>query len=331
MILRPAHRLTLGNRIVDTTDEPQASTVVDLHVVLDMDTPADRFRLELGQVGDFSPARDDDTIIELGYADNGGLSRVMTGKVSRVEPGLTTAWISGHSPAASLLQTFTDQTYEDKTAGDIVQDLALQAGVDVATADTGIRFPAYVIDSRRNLDRHLRDLAELCGFDLYINADGELVFQRFTNGNSTHTFEYGEHIIELQASRSQPSAVGVEAWGESPGSGADEAWAWLTKDFGDAKGSAGTGTPTLRLERPALRSATAAQTAADARLTDINRRTLRGRLLSVGRPQIRLGDAIRLQSVPESDLNDTFQVRKITHHITKAAGFTTTIGFRSIT
>lgn len=329
-MLRPAYKLTLGNQIVDTTDEPQASTVVDLHVVLDMDTPADRFRLELGQVGGLSPARDDDAIIELGYADNGGLNQVMTGKVSRVEPGLTTEWITGHSPAASLLQTFVDQTYENKTAGDIVQDIASQATVDVATTDAGIRFPAYVIDGRRNLDRHLRDLAGLCGFDLYINTDGELVFQRFTTGNRIHTFAYGEHIIELQASRSQPSAASVEAWGESPGSGADEAWAWLTKDFSDSKGSAGTGNPMLLLERPALRSATAAQTAADARLTDINRRTVRGRLMSVGRPEVRLGDAIRLQGVPESDLNDSFQVRKITHRITKAIGFTTTINFRSI-
>jgi len=330
-LLRPAYKLTLGNQIVDTTDEPQASTVVDLHVVLDMDTPADRFRLELGQVGGLSPARDDDAIIELGYAANGGFSQVMTGKVSRVEPGLMTEWITGHSPAASLLQTFVDQTYENKTAGDIVRDLASQAAVDVTTADAGISFPAYVIDGRRNVDRHLRDLAGLCGFDLYINTDGELVFQRFTNGNSTHVFEYGEHIIELQASRSQPSAASVEAWGESPGSGADESWAWLTKDFGDSKGSAGTGAPTRLLERPALRSATAAQTAADALLTAINRRTIRGRLMSLGRPEVRLGDAIRLQGVPESDLNDTFQVRKVTHRITKAAGFTTTIGFRSIT
>ena len=330
-MLKPAYKLTLGKQTVDTTDEPQASSVVDLHVVLDMDTPADRFRLELGQVGGLSPARDDDAIIELGYADNGGLSRVMTGKISRVEPGLTTEWITGYSPAASLLQTFVDQTYENKTAGDIARDLASQATIDVATADAGITFPAYVIDGRRNVDRHLRDLAGLCGFDLYVNTDGGLVFQRFSNGNSIHIFEYGEHIIELQASRSQPSAASVEAWGESPGSGADEAWAWLTKDFGDSKGSAGTDAPTLLLERPALRSATAAQTAADARLTDINRRTIRGQLMSVGRAEVRLGDAIRLQGVPESDLNDTFQIRKVSHRITKVAGFTTTIGFRSLT
>lgn len=330
-MLRPAYKLTLGNQIVDTTDEPQASTVVDLHVVLDMDTPADCFWLELGQVDGLRPARDDDAIIELGYADNGGPSQVLTGKVSRVEPGLTTEWITGLSPAASLLQTFVDQTYENKTAGDIVRDLASQAAVAVATADAGIRFPAYVIDGHRNLDRHLRELARLCGFDLYINADGELVFQRFTNGNSIHVFEYGAHIIELRASRSQPSATTVEAWGESPGSGADESWAWLTKDFGDSKGSAGSGDPTLLLERSALRSATAAQTAADARLTDINRNMIRGQLLSVGRPEVRLGDAIRLQEVPEPDLNDVFQVRQVIHRITKAAGFTTTIGFRSVT
>ena len=80
-MLIPAYKLTIGNRIVDTTDEPQASTVVDLTVALDMETPADSFTLVLGQVGGLKPERDDETIIELGYADNGELTQVMAGTV----------------------------------------------------------------------------------------------------------------------------------------------------------------------------------------------------------------------------------------------------------
>ncbi|MEZ6055049.1 MAG: hypothetical protein R3C02_27350, partial [Planctomycetaceae bacterium] len=96
------------------------------------------------------------------------------------------------------------------------------------------------------------------------------------------------------------------------------------------KGVAGTGQPTLLLERPALRNADAAQAAANALNTRIQRRTVRGTLLVQGQPKVKLGDAIQLQDVPDASLNEQYQVRSVTHRITKAGGFTTLIGFRGI-
>ena len=330
-MLIPAYKLTLGDKIVDTTDEPQASTVIDLTVVLDMGTPADSFILVLGQVGGLKPERDDEAVIELGYAGNSGLTQVMAGTVLTVEPGLTTARVVGYSAAQTLLRTFVDQTYESKTAGQIVRDLADRAGVDITTVENGITFPAYVTDGLRSVCQHMRDLADLCGFDLYVNADGELVFEKFVSGKTVHVFEYTKHILELDVLQAPPRAALVEAWGESPtGSQGEEAWAWLTKDFSGSKGTAGSGEPKLLLERTALRTADAAQSAAEAAHTHIQRRTLRGRLLTVGQPQVKLGDAIRLRDVPDDALNNTFQVRSVTHRITKIEGFTTAIEFQSI-
>lgn len=330
-MLSPAYKLILGNKLIDTTDEPKASTVVDLNVSLDMDTPADEFRLVLGNVGRFRPAREDEAKIELGYADNGGLTQVMAGDVVRVEPNLTTIRVLGYSAAEKLLRTFVEQTFESKTAGAIVRDLADKARVDVQTAEDGINFPAYVIDGRRSVDRHMRDLAELCGFDLYVNADGKLVFEKFIEGKTVHVFEFAKHIIELEVEKSNPRAGRVEAFGESrAGQNGDESWAWLTKDFSGSKGRAGTGDPLLLLEKPALRTSDAARSAAQASMTAIQRRTLRGRLLSLGRPEVRLGDAIRLSGMVDNTLNANFQVRSVTHRITKLGGFTTTVGFGSI-
>ncbi|UCG26556.1 MAG: hypothetical protein JSW55_16040 [Chloroflexota bacterium] len=319
-----------GGRIVDTTDEPQASTMVDLTESLDMETPADSFTLLLGQVGSSRLARDQEVTIELGY-DGQALTQVMTGGIVRLTPGLTTSRVIGHSAAEKLLHTFVDKTYESKTAGQIVRDLAGQAGVSVAAADTGINFPAYVVDGRRDVYRHMRRLAELCGFDLYVNPEGQLVFKKFTRGDTVHRLEYGQHVVELALLQADPLAAQVEAWGESPGSGGGaESWAWLTKDFSSARGKAGSGEPKLLLERPALRTATAARTAAQAAHTRIQRRTIRGRLTIAGRPQLKLGDAVSLSQVPEEPLNGTFQVRSVTHRISKPGGFTTTAAFQSI-
>jgi phage protein D len=331
MALKPAYRLTIGGKVVDTTDEPRASTVVDLTVRLDLDTPADSFTLALAEVNGLQPKRDDDAKIELGYADNGGLTQVMAGTILAVEPGLTITRIVGQSAATALLRMFVDQTYESKTAGQIVRDLADQAGVDVTTAEDGITFPAYVVHSRRAVFHHMADLAELCGFDLYLASDDKLLFEKFTAGKVIHVFDYAKQIVQLEVQQ-VPARVGrVEAWGESPGGGrGEEAWAWLTKDFSGSKGTAGQGEPLLRLERPALRTADASRTAATAALSAITRKSLRGRLETPGRPQVKLGDAIRLRDVPEADLNTTFQVRNVTHRITKTGGFTTTISFRSL-
>jgi phage protein D len=136
--------------------------------------------------------------------------------------------------------------------------------------------------------------------------------------------------VELDALRTPPRAGRVEAWGESPTDRkGDESWGWLTPDFSGSRGEAGQG-DLLLLERPALRTRAAAGTAARAAFTDLGRRTLRGRLVGTGRPAVKLGDAIRLSGVPDDSLNANYQVRSVTHRITKAGGFTTTLGFRAI-
>lgn len=331
-MITPAYKLTIGNKVVDTTDEPQASTMVDLTVTLDMDAPADSFTLLLGQVDGLKPQRDDEARIELGYADNGGTTRVMSGTVQTVEPGLVTSRIIGHSAAAALLRSFADETFLSMNAGRIVRDLAGRAEVEVASAEDGIEFPAYVIDGRRSFYHHMRRLADLCGFDLYIDSEGQLVFRKFAFSGSIPVFEYAKHVLELQVENSPPQAGSVEAFGESPGSGrGGESWAWLSKDFSGLKGSAGSGDPKLLLERPGLRTAQAARQAAQAAHTDIQRRTRRGRLLIQGNADIKLGGAFRLREVPEEGLNGNYQVRRVAHRITKTSGFTTEIGFRSIT
>jgi phage protein D len=328
-LLSPAYKLTVGHKLVDTTQKPQASTVVDLTVTLDLDTPADFFRMVLGNADGLKPAIADTVTIELGY-DDPGTTQVMSAKVVAVDPGITLTEVIGYSGADALLRTFADKTYESETAGAIVSDLAGQAAIQVSTADDGITFPAYVVDGRRSAWHHMADLADLCGFDLYLDPDGQLVFESFTQGKTTHVLEYGRSLLAMEASQTSPLAEMVEAWGESPtGSQGASAWAWLTSDFSGSKGTAGSGTRFL-LERPVLRTADAASAAATAALTTVQRRALRGRLVTLGNADIKLGDAVKLMGLADDALNDTFQVRSVIHRITKAGGFLSLVGFRAI-
>ena len=329
MLLKPAYKLTIGDKIVDTTDEPQASTVVALVVDLDLAAPADSFTLTLGQVGGFQPRRDDDAKIELGFEDE--LTQVMAGKVVTADNGLTTRRVIGHGAARLLLAASATETFLSLTAGQIVERLAERAAVPVERAEPGITFPAYVIDGRRNLYRHLHDLADLCGFDLYINSAGKLVFAPFRSGNAIHIFEFGKQIIELEMEQRPPLAGQVQVFGESAGGGqGDNAWAWLTKDFSGLKGTGGDAQPVLLLEQAVARTGEAAQAVAEAAFTRLTRQRLRGTLLSTGQPKVKLGDAIELRGLPDTAANGTFQVRRVRHTIDKTRGFTTRIGFRSI-
>src|SRR5258707_2212234 len=330
-MLKPAYKLTIGGKVVDTTDEPKASTVVDLAVYLDLDTPADAVQLTLGSVGFLKPKQDDDATIELGYADNGGFTQVMTGKVVAVNAGLITTRILIQAASNLLLRTFIDQTYENKTAGAIVQELASAASVDLASASDGLQLPATVVDGRRAVCHHIRDLGDLCGFDSYINSNGKLVFEEFSGGRTVHVLEYAKQILKLEVLQYPGPDAEVVTFGESPGaSRGDQSWAWLTKDFGTFKGSSGSGAPVELLERPALRTAQAAQIAANAALRAIERQTVKGTVVIAGAPKVAMGDAIRLSGVPNDALNGTYQVRAVTHRITKMRGFTTAVGFMGI-
>jgi phage protein D len=330
MLLHPAYKLTIGDKIVDTTDEPQASTAVSITVELDIGTPADSFTLVLGQVGGFQPQRDDDAKIELGFADD-ELTQVMVGKVISADNGLTTRRLIGHGLGQGLLAATAEETFLNRTAGEIVESLAERAGLAVNRAEAGIRFPAYVVDGRYNLHRHLHDLAVLCGFDLYVNSDGELVFAPFQSGNAIHIFDYAKQIVELEIEQRPPLAGQTQVFGESAGGGqGDNSWAWLTKDFSSLKGTGGEAQPVLLLERAAIRTAEAAQAAADAAFTTLERQRLRGTLLSTGQPKVKLGDAIELRGLPDATINGTYQARRVRHHLDKKRGFTTRIGFRAI-
>jgi phage protein D len=331
-MLTPGYKLTLGRKVVDTAKDPLTNTAVDVLVELDIETPIDTVVVTLGQVGDLNPQVDDPATIALGYADeSSGLVTVFTGSVIALDQGSLTNRVKGYTAANALLRTFVDRSYQSKNAGAIVRDLAKEGKVDVATADAGIAFPSYVVDGRRSAYAHMRDLAELCGFDLYLDSAGKLVFEEFFGGKAVHVFENAKHILSLDILRGQPTANSVVAWGESPtGSSGDDSWPWLTKDFSGSKGTAGSGQPVLLLERPALRTASAAQKAADAAQLAIKRRTLQGRLLTIGRPEVKLGDAIVLRGMPDASLNTSFQVRTVRHRMNKTDGFTTLIGFRAI-
>lgn len=331
MLLAPAYQIVIASRKVDTTDEPLASTVEELRVDLDMETPADTATLRLGNVGGLKPEQDDEAAIKLGYLNGDDLTLVFTGRVLAVDTALDRVRVVAHSPAQKLLDRTIEKTFENKSGGDIVRALAAETDITVAQADSGPVFPAFVADGARSLYHHIRYLAELCGpgFVVYTNPAGELVFRQIRGGGRIHVFEYSKHIVSVQVRRGNAGAQSVTVMGESPGtSRGSESWAWLTKDFSRSKGTAGSGSPVRLLEYPAARTRELAQGAADQAFRNIQRNAVRGTVVTFGRPEVQLGDGIRIKDAPDDRVNGDFEVLAVRHRITKVEGFTTEVEFR---
>lgn len=331
-LLSPTYRVTLGDQRIDMNSEPLASTLVALDVRRDMAPLSDRFDLTVARVGALAPERDDAAAIELGFAGAAEAPKtVMTGTIDMVDAGPERVRVTGFGAGAALSRSRANTAFRDKTAGQIVTELADAAGVSVTRTGPSEVLPYFVADAARSRFAHMTTLADLTGFDLFADTGDALVFEPFGNGRRVFPLDHDEDVLEYRIERAQPQALSVDARGESPGASAGtESWSWLVRDSEPRRGSAGSGAPLALLEHAALRTAESAQRAADALLSRIRNRQLRGQVTVLGNPDIQLGDAIRLRGMPDDDLNATFQIRGLRHRIDKRTGFVTRIRIQSV-
>ncbi len=75
-----------------------------------------------------------------------------------------------------LLNLRTSATYVNQSAGSIARDLIGQAGLSAGTIDDGPVLPRYVVDRALSGYRHLKELADRLGYELYADRDGNIMF-----------------------------------------------------------------------------------------------------------------------------------------------------------
>ncbi len=319
--LKPAYRLTLGSTALDTGGVSSANPVRTLRADADLSTPAAALDVWFGNPQGISVAPGDSAKLEAG--GDTSLTTVFKGTVDRVQPDLARLHIRALSDVTNLLRLRVNQVYDNQTAGQIVSDLAAQAGVKTGTIQEGLDLPFYMVDDARHAYHHCQDLAERSGFDLYTTPDGELTFAAFNKMTPDHVFTYAQDILRLEIAATPPPVERVEVWGESPASAEGvEAASWLTRDFSDALGAAGNGA-TLRLSDPAIRTRDAAQASAAGRLAILTRRATFGVAIVLGTAEVALGDAVTFLQTPDNRFNGVLQVKRVTHAFSKTDGFTT--------
>jgi len=319
-MLKPNYKIEIGSE----TFEPGAqSPVISLQISLDMDIPADSFEVVFGHNSKSSKIKEGDAAsIQLGYEDS--LEDVFKGTVDNVEPGIAEIKVTGLNFAWKLLELRTNQVYESQAAGDIVSDLANKAGVTTEDVSSGLSFPMYVVDDGKNAYEHIRELAEKCGFDVYMTSENKLVFKKYER-EEPQALEYGKNIIQAELQEERPIVAGVVVQGESPSSfkGADTSH-WLTKR--QVEGMAGSGARLL-VQDPTMRDKDSAEKVAKARLDTLTR-TVSGTVKIIGMAELKLGDTIEIKGMLNPKMNGEFQVRSVEHFLNKTVGFTTLVGWR---
>ena len=335
--LRPTFTLTIGS-LSSSTDNPVAGPGA-LVVERDMDVPADALRLHLREragiaVGD---------AVTLGLGHDGEEETVFTGAVEAVRPAISGVEVRALGKTHDLLNLRTSATYVNQSAGSIARDLIGQAGLYAGTIDDGPVLPRYVVDRALSGYRHLKELADRLGYELYADRDGNLMFHALGPaanldalggalgaavggllGAGGESYAFGQQLLSAATGFRRAAWGTVEVGGESPISRqGDTTEHWLTTDDTDYMGSAGDGDPVLLVRDPVARTKDLADRFAAGMLAVASRTAREASITVLGRPQVDLGHTIEVADVPDETVNGSGYVRAIRHRFGDEMGFVT--------
>ena len=317
-MLHPKYNVEIGS----TVFKPELSNEnISMSISASMNSPSDIFEGIFRLKGKAVDMKKQDIVkVSLGYED--GMYKVYQGKV--VGLGINTYDISvtAYSSTFSLSCLRKDKFYEQRTAGQIVKDLANMAGVEPGDVEDGIKFPYYAVDSNKNGYEHIKELALLSGYDIYSDSNDRLVFKKY-NPLKFHDLTYGKDIARVASLDFMKRYGGVNVIGESPASvNGQETAHWLKKE--SMQSSIGGQDDALLIINRAVKDEDTAKKIAEENLNNVKSH-IEIVMDIVGNPEILLGDGVRLNKVPNDILNGDYQVRSVEHHFGKKKGFMTTI------
>lgn len=309
--------------------DPWKQSVVSVSVESGLAPSVDGMKVSFA-AGEGAPsaAVGDEGSVKLGYEDD-STELVFTGAVDCVRYGVQgLTCLSATNGGAALSRLRVNVSYEQQTAGDVVNDLASQAEVETDTIEDGVDLPYYVVDAHTNAYQHIEVLARKSGCMAFFTNEGKLSFVAMETGQAVQTFNYGVDILSMHVTQAGAQSGEVLIFGEgAAGSQGQDAWSWLVKDPSSVKKSAGDGKPKRERQDSSLRAGGAVQTAAEGAVNAAGHTLFTGRLLVPGSPLVVAGCTIEVAGAPGESFNGSYLVRGLRHRYSKLHGFTTLIFF----
>lgn len=315
------YQITLGNSTLHTG---KASRLLRLVTRAALAVPVHSCQLTVEASTPLSVQPDATVQIELGYGEQ--LSRVFSGRVSRVQTSITQVQVEAFSTFSRLTQAHINAVYAKQTAGEMVDNVLGKLKVKTRLVEPGVTFAAYTFSARQSAWSQVQALAQKCGFVFYADTADQAIFAKPQPGKM-HSYRYGVDLLHYTWESAPPLFAGVEIYGESPaGQGqSDEAAAWLTKK--EVKGTAGqSGSQVLRLVDATARNPNLARTLADNYLRGYQVQAC-GQVRLLGAPQVRLGDGLQLAQMPSTAHNGPVRVTGVSHELSMTYGFVTDVSW----
>jgi phage protein D len=290
-----------------------------LEILREVNGGADEAFLQLGLSQPLEAAPGDDVTVDLGY--EGTLDRVFTGTVDRVSGGLASLEVHALGAQAILMGKRGDKGFVNQKAGEVFKALAEEAGAEVSRSEAGVPMSFYLADSAFTHWEHGLRLGLHSGNDLYADAQGKLVFAPISGDTPPLSLKFGADLLQAACEAGPAPAKSVRI-PESPASSAgEETAAWIAKDSGPHKGEAGQGEGASRYH-PFLRTQEHAQASADCALLRRQREARNAVVEMLGRPEVELGDAVKLEGLPAGG-DGTYVVLALRHALGMHSGFRT--------
>lgn len=318
-----AYKITIGSSIYSND---KSTRLLGLRVNKSLQIPVNSCQLMLSTDKSISVQPEDALKVEIGYKNE--ITQVFTGKVQQVNWGLETVELVAESSWISLVTAKLNLLYEKPTAADIVKDVAQRLKLKVNKAESGLKFPIYILADSTSAYGNLKDLARMSGFDLYANEKDELIFAKYSPQN-THEFQYGKDILAVEITAGKTAISGVEVYGESPASQQGEkTYSWFAKAV--VKGNDGeSGVMTRRQFEPSAKTEDlASKMAAAFWIAQLPKK--QGWAKVMGNAKVKLGDGVKLTALPQSAGNGSFKVTGITHVLNRRQGFWTKIDWEAV-
>lgn len=197
---------------------------------------------------------------------------------------------------ALIRATPITEEYENKTASEIVTDIAQRVGLGTSRIKaTSRRYENRRYDNQLPADI-ISDLANAEGFERYVDHKRNLVFQPAdANQTEVYTFEWGKNIISYEVEELKErvyTKVRVTSWNEETAEEiVGEATAgqeWLDN----------YGVVLYEVDDPGIKTQVEAEAKAQALLKKQLIKNYQVRLETVGVPDIRKGDLVVVKGIP---------------------------------
>lgn len=250
----------------------------------------------------------------IALGSEGDETQVFCGQVSVRRQQTDGVVIEMLDTSSALSRTRQSITFEESSIDDIVARLTTEVGIGV-TSDARETLAIYYVAAHRTLWDHLRDLADLTGRDLSVDASGDLVFLESGSG-ADHSLRYGAELLDWTIEAGEtPRSTTFAAHGTASQSGT---WHWigtdpLGKDPGQARVVGVFSDQSL------------ADTATEASAAYASRASLQGTVFVTGNTALRPADSITISDLPGGD-PDPLRIRTVRHRFGGERGFTTVLG-----